>query len=577
MFKINKLNENLLKLLIGITVLINTVLMAFSILPDHDPVLYGNIAKHIVLNNEWINLIFNNSDWLDKPHFPFWVTAFSFKLFGVSSFSYMLPGFIFHLLGAYYTFLLGQYLFNKQTGLLAALFYVSAAHLMLSSIDVKAEAYLLGEIMPACYYWLKYHEDSHIKFNYLLLGAVFTALAMMTKGVFVLVTIFGGLIVLGFYNKMTQPYQRKSYANYNVLKWSLALFVSFLFISPELISLYLQFDMHPEKLVFKHTHVSGIKWFFWDSQIGRFFNNGPITKHATAFHYLFFVHTFCWAFLPWIILFMPALYDVIKKCCQKNAKNIFQRQAYIYLLGSFLPTFLMFSASSFQLDHYTNIIIPFAALICAHWYCEAILFHKPTTPVNRRWLLTQVIIAIILVSLVFVFDLIFFNYLPLFILLLIGVGISLGIVCIKQPLETKAITYSVIAINLVLIFHTTVNDFIYTHYDAGYKINQFLNAQPALPIIEYQARSGSLSFHTKAQLPAVVDNPRFLPQSPYYLVIKKERWPEVKAYLGNNYQIIWQTDGIPFLTKPFKIMANLMSSQGLEPQLEHFLIIKTSR
>ena len=254
MFKNIKITDNLLKLLIGTSVLVNVLLMGFSILPDHDPVLYGNIAKHMVLSNDWINLVFNNTDWLDKPHFPFWVTAIFFKLFGISSFSYMLSGFIFYLMGAYYTYLLAEHLFNKKIGLLVALFYVSAAHLMISNMDVKAEAYLLGEIMPACYYWLIYHETPGIKFNYLLLGAFFTALAMMTKGIFVLVTILGGVVALGLYNKITRQNEKAPFACY-ALKWLLAGVLSFIFIAPELITLYLQFDAHPEKIVFKQTHV----------------------------------------------------------------------------------------------------------------------------------------------------------------------------------------------------------------------------------------------------------------------------------------------------------------------------------
>lgn len=56
-----------------------------------------------------------------------------------------------------------------------------------------------------------------------------------------------------------------------------------IFISPELICLYIQFDSHPEKIVFGNTHVSGIRFFFWDSQFGRFFNTGPIKGKGDPF------------------------------------------------------------------------------------------------------------------------------------------------------------------------------------------------------------------------------------------------------------------------------------------------------
>jgi hypothetical protein len=77
-----------------------------------------------------------------------------------------------------------------------------------------------------------------------------------------------------------------------------------IFTIPEIYALYIQFDLHPEKVVFNKQHVSGIKWFLWDSQFGRFTNDGPITrKQGDVF---FFIHTLLWAFAPWCLLFYYA-------------------------------------------------------------------------------------------------------------------------------------------------------------------------------------------------------------------------------------------------------------------------------
>ena len=175
--------------------------------------------------------------------------------------------------------------------------YSIISFLMLSaSVDVRAEAYLLGQIIPAIYYWLRY--DHKFNYKYLVLASVFTACAMMTKGLFVVVTIFSGLVITWFY--------RKQYSRIISYKWLLAFALSLLFILPELICLYLQFDAHPDLLVFGKTHVSGLEWYFWGSQFGRFFNSGPIVNnHGNP---LFFVHTFLWAFLPWSLVFIFALF-----------------------------------------------------------------------------------------------------------------------------------------------------------------------------------------------------------------------------------------------------------------------------
>src|SRR4051812_36992402 len=88
-------------LIIGIAINCNGL---FNDILEPDGALYATIAKHIALSNDWINLIGDGHDWLDKPHFPFWITAASFKVFGIGSFAYKLPAFLFWVVGIWYTY-----------------------------------------------------------------------------------------------------------------------------------------------------------------------------------------------------------------------------------------------------------------------------------------------------------------------------------------------------------------------------------------------------------------------------------------------------------------------------------------
>src|SRR5215475_14903201 len=88
-------------LLLGIS--INATALFVAIL-EPDGALYATIAKTIANTGDFINLKVDGKDWLDKPHFPFWVAAISFKIFGVNSFAYKFPAFLFWGIGAYYTF-----------------------------------------------------------------------------------------------------------------------------------------------------------------------------------------------------------------------------------------------------------------------------------------------------------------------------------------------------------------------------------------------------------------------------------------------------------------------------------------
>ena len=336
-----------LYLFIGMAVVVNFSGLFITIIgPDGN--LYATIAKNMVQRNNYTDLFAWGADWLDKPHFPFWVTALFFKCFGFTTWAYKLPGILFVMMGAVYTYQLAKALYNKQIALWAVLILLTAQHIILSNNDVRAEPYLTGLIIAAVYHFYKAHTRN--SFWQLLFASLFTACAIMTKGMFALITI-GGAVV----GHLIITRQWKQLFHW---RWLLAAVLILLFIMPEIWCLYRQFDLHPEKVVFGRTGVSGIKFFFWDSQFGRFFNTGPIKGSGDP---SFFIHTTLWAFLPWSLLLFVAIFQFIKK----GIKNV-QAQEWYCTCGSML-TFLLFSASKFQLPHYIVIVFPFFAIITAQY------------------------------------------------------------------------------------------------------------------------------------------------------------------------------------------------------------------
>ena len=175
-----------------LTLLFNALPLFTPILNEGDSVLYAALSQHMVNTGNWSDLILDGRDWLDKPHFPFWLGALSFKLLGVSVFAYMLPGYLCHLLGGYYTYRIARLFHGRDAALIALLVYVSAYHLMYTTTALKAEAFLTASIMGACYYWLRL--DAQFRWKYVLLGGLFSGISVMTKGVFTLITISSGLL-----------------------------------------------------------------------------------------------------------------------------------------------------------------------------------------------------------------------------------------------------------------------------------------------------------------------------------------------------------------------------------------------
>jgi 4-amino-4-deoxy-L-arabinose transferase-like glycosyltransferase len=327
-------------------ILLNANALLIDIL-EPDGALYATIAKHIALTGDWFNLFGDGHDWLDKPHFPFWISAASYKLFGITSFAYKLPAFLFWLAGIWFTMKLATALYDQQAAKIAVLVYVFPLHSILNNFDVRAEPYLTSLIVAATYFMYKATTDRN--WLYIVAAAFTSACAVMTKGVFTVITIFSGFVIHWVFSG-----QWKQFINYRY--WILA-FLIIVFITPELYSLYTQFDLHPEKIVFGRTNVSGLRFFFWDSQFGRFFNTGPIKGQGDP---TFFLHTTLWAFLPWSIILYVAVFNLIR-----HGSTYGRDRPRSIIFGSALLTFLLFSFSRFQLPHYITILFPHFSIITA--------------------------------------------------------------------------------------------------------------------------------------------------------------------------------------------------------------------
>lgn len=365
-------------LLILIGVLLNATGLLNAVL-EPDGTLYATISKHMALTNDWINLIGDDHDWLDKPHFPFWITALSFKVFGINSFAYKFPAFVFWIVGLRYTYLLAKQLYNETVAMVSVLIYLIALHAVLANFDVRAEPYLTTLTIGSIYYMYKVYRNK--KMLHLLLAALLAACAVMTKGIFALLTISGGFVVYWIINR-----EWKEFVNY---RWYLMIILVLLFITPELYCLYVQFDAHPEKIVFGTTNVSGLKFFFWDSQFGRFFNTGPIQGSGDI---SFFLHTTLWAFLPWSVI----LYVGIIKLFGKH--NRLSKKAQWIIFGSAALTFLLFSLSKFQLPHYIIILFPQFSIIAADYLVK--IFEQNAYKAQKAINITQTVLLIIAAGLI---------------------------------------------------------------------------------------------------------------------------------------------------------------------------------
>lgn len=376
--------EFLYKILLIILIL-NSCLWIMSPIPDDgDSYLYANIVKELANSNNWYTLTYHGKDWLDKPHLPFWIGAICFKLFGSNMIAYNLSGFIFYLIGGYFCAKLAKELYSKEVAWIATIIYFSITRIAISAIYVRAEIFLLAELTATAYFGWRYEKSERINIKDLLGFSFFSALAIMTKGIFIVISIFGSLFVLWVI--------KKQYFKWLNPKYLLSYLMIAVFTTPEILALYLQFDSHPEKTIEivgnLYQNISGIKWFFWGSQFGRFFNNGYIIHDVpVGGGYFYFIPVFLEFFMPWSLVFICAIMHYRKFTAE-----------YSYLLASFLILFLLFSVSKFQASLYITILFAFPAIICANFLASI-----PESKIVKLIKIHHILLLILLVVLPFAF------------------------------------------------------------------------------------------------------------------------------------------------------------------------------
>jgi 4-amino-4-deoxy-L-arabinose transferase-like glycosyltransferase len=447
---------------IGLAVLVNFSGL-FVPLMDPDAGVYASVTKNMVLHNDYLSLWFQDKDWLDKPHFPFWITAVFFKVFGIHDWSYKLPGVLFVMFGAYYTYLFTKQHYNKTIALWSVFILLTASHIIVSNNDVRAEPFLTGLIIAAVYHFSN-SFSKNISWH-LAAACLFTACAVMTKGVFTLIPIGGAIIgELIFKQNWKQIFH---------WRWIVALFLLIIFISPELYSLWYQFDAHPEKIIFDKQNVSGIKFFLWDSQFGRFFNTGPIKGKGDP---TFFLHTLLWAFLPWCIIMYTAFYSKCKDAIKK-VKPLYNE--WYTISGSLLALFV-FSFSGFQLPYYANIIFPLLAIICANFIWQQLQSGKNTFSI------IQFAITVIVISLgaaLFIFykpeiNLFYIILIALLLFLVLFLKAIIGSGKLSTPYLQSGLAVLIVTLFLNLIFYPDL-----LKYQSGNEVAFYINKNdPGIPI-----------------------------------------------------------------------------------------------
>jgi 4-amino-4-deoxy-L-arabinose transferase-like glycosyltransferase len=386
-----------------------------------DSGLYAAISRQMVESGDWFNLKINGAAYDQKPHLFFWLAGLGIQLFGNSNFAFKLFPFIYGAAGIYFTYRLGKQIFSDEVGKWAALISGTSQIFFLYFFDFHTDSVLQTGVVLALWQLAAYLK--HKKWSNFVFGFFGVGLAMFAKGpvgaILPFFAVFLYLIIQKDFRQLFHP------------KWFLGILIVVIVVSPTLIHLYKSFGFN------------GLKFYFITNNFGRITGNYA----GSSTDYFFYLHTLLWAFLPWTIIAVAAVFKTVKHWFLRKEDSKWS----IYLLGSVIALVLILSVAKGKAPNYFLIIVAPLSVIAANW-----LMQINAIPVNRQrqFLVAQMILtgllAVFFIFVAFVFS---DNFRFPIILLFLLLGVIFLSVKSEKPFLRKIILASVIvsgALNLFL-------------------------------------------------------------------------------------------------------------------------------
>jgi len=299
-----------------------------------DAAQYAGMARDMLASEDWTRLYFRGDDYLDKPPLHFWLSALSFKFFGVSNWSYKLPSIAFAFLSLFASYRFALLHHGREVATRAALMLGTSAAFLLMTNDVRCDTILTGSVITAIWLGSAY---MHQQRWWQLLGACIAAAAgMLVKGP---IGIVAPVIALG-----ADMIMRRQWAVLRDWRLILAPLIIGALLLPMCIGLYEQHGAH------------GLRFYFWEQSFGRITGTNRWKDDSTV---LYFTHELLWQFLPWTLFVLLGIWKA-----SASIANRIPLKEYASSGGAAL-ILIALSLSRFKLPHYLYVVLPLFAVVGA--------------------------------------------------------------------------------------------------------------------------------------------------------------------------------------------------------------------
>jgi 4-amino-4-deoxy-L-arabinose transferase-like glycosyltransferase len=304
----------------------------------HNPIidvnegLYAEVAREMLTMHQYIVPHLNYVPYIEKPPLLYWLTALSYKLFGISSWSaHLVPAL--SLLGTSAAICWFSLKSNdKNSAWLATMIFLTGFGTILIARTILFDmllTFLFSSAAFLFYLWYSKKQVGYLRFAY-----VFLALAVLCKGFLAMVLAPAIVLLFLLWEKQSWSTMKK------LFDWP---------------GLLLFFAIALPWHILAAIKLPGFTWHYViNEQLNRFTNHRFPHDYHTGPFYFYLPRILVYLF-PWSLLFLTFL---LKRCWQWDSLTKF-------LLLWLLVPLLFFSIAGDKGDYYMIIAMPALAILLA--------------------------------------------------------------------------------------------------------------------------------------------------------------------------------------------------------------------
>jgi 4-amino-4-deoxy-L-arabinose transferase-like glycosyltransferase len=148
---------------------------------DYDEGYYSQPPLHMVASGDWVTPYANGVRFLEKPPLMYWLTAASFRIFGVNEFALRLPSALGVIALVWIVTLIARRACGERAGIVAGMCMACSAGTYLFTREALHEVWMVLFLTLALYAFLEWYLDPRHSLRHALLLYTASALGFMTK------------------------------------------------------------------------------------------------------------------------------------------------------------------------------------------------------------------------------------------------------------------------------------------------------------------------------------------------------------------------------------------------------------